>query len=167
MSKGIVATLFGDEIPPEQLQAVGKSRAKKKTATPSTPPPAKELPKKGKEKTDIKLDQLLEGWVGDKQYYSIGEVADLFKVKTSHIRFWTNEFALKVRTTRKGDRLFTPEQIRELRAIYHLVKERGFTINGAKAKLKSQKKMDVETLDLKQSLLQLRNKLLIIRNQLA
>ena len=171
MSKGIVATLFGDEIPPEQLKAVGKSRAKKKVATAPTTetdtPTVKEKPRKGKEKTDIKLDQLLEGWVGDKQYYSIGEVADLFRVKTSHIRFWTNEFALKVRTTRKGDRLFTPEQIRELRAIYHLVKERGFTISGAKAKLKSQKKMDVETLDLKQSLLQLRNKLLIIRNQLA
>ena len=54
-----------------------------------------------------------------------------------------------------------------LRAIHHLVKERGFTLTGAKAKLKAQNKMDVETIDLKQSLLQLRNKLLIIRNQLV
>jgi len=55
---------------------------------------------------------------------------------------------------------------RELRAIHHLVKERGFTLTGAKAKLKSQNKLDVETADLKTQLLQLRNKLLIIRNQL-
>ncbi len=120
-------------------------------------------PKNAKEKEFV----LPEEWEGDKQYYSIGEVAALFKVKTSHIRFWTNEFKLKVRTTRKGDRLFTSDQIRELRAIYHLVKERGFTLTGAKAKMKSQNKKDVETIDLKQSLMLLRNKLVIIRNQLA
>jgi DNA-binding transcriptional MerR regulator len=110
--------------------------------------------------------ELPEDWKGDKKYYTIGEVAEIFKVKTSHIRFWTNEFKLKVRTTGKGDRLFTADQIRELRAIHHLVKERGFTLSGAKAKLKAQNKMDVETVDLKESLKQLRNKLLIIRNQL-
>lgn len=124
----------------------------------------------GKKATTEKKEEhtnLPDDWEGDKQYYSIGEVAALFKVKTSHIRFWTNEFKLKVRTTRKGDRLYTAEQIKELRAIHHLVKERGFTLSGAKAKLKAQNKMDVETIDLKQSLLQLRNKLLIIRNQLA
>lgn len=110
---------------------------------------------------------LPEDWQGDKKYYTIGEVAELFKVKTSHIRFWTNEFKLKVRTTRKGDRLFTPEQIRELRAIHHLVKERGFTLTGAKAKLKEQNNRDVHTIDLKTSLQQLRAKLVIIKNQLA
>ena len=105
-------------------------------------------------------------WEGDKQYYSIGEVATLFNVKTSHIRFWTNEFKLKVRTNRKGDRLYTPAQIKELRAIHHLVKERGFTLAGAKAKMKTQNKKDVETIDLKQSLVKLRSKLLTIKNQL-
>ncbi len=109
---------------------------------------------------------LPDDWEGDKQYYSIGEVATLFNVKTSHIRFWTNEFKLKVRTNRKGDRLYTPAQIKELRAIHHLVKERGFTLSGAKAKMKTQNKMDVETIDLKQSLMQLRSKLLTIKNQL-
>ncbi len=117
-------------------------------------------------KAETKPAELPEDWKGDKQYFTIGEVADLFKVKTSHIRFWTNEFKLKVRTTRKGDRLYTNEQIRELRAIHHLVKERGFTLTGAKAKLKAQNNMDVETVDLKKSLLQLRNKLLAIKNQL-
>jgi DNA-binding transcriptional MerR regulator len=177
-----IITLFGEEIIPEQLKAAGKSRAKKKpeeikTAEPqqeekqkkeeeiieeTTPEPVE----KGKKRELEKEIVLPEDWTGDKQYYTIGEVAELFKVKTSHIRFWTNEFKLKVRTTRKGDRLFTSEQIRELRAIHHLVKERGFTLTGAKAKLKSQNKMDVQTVDLRQSLLQLRNKLLIIRNQI-
>lgn len=103
---------------------------------------------------------------GDKQYYSIGEVAELFKVKTSHIRFWTTEFKLKVRTTRKGDRLYSNEAIKELRAIHHLVKERGFTLAGAKVKLKEQKQVEVEAVDLKKSLTQLRNKLVAIKNQL-
>jgi len=135
--------------------------------------PPQELPaaKKRKTKAEAKSGEeniiLPEDWHGDKQYYSIGEVAELFNVKTSHIRFWTNEFKLKVRTTRKGDRLFTPEQIMELRAIHHLVKERGFTLTGAKAKLKAQNNRDVQTVDLKQSLLQLRNKLVIIKNQLT
>ncbi len=164
MSERII-TLFGEEIVPEQIKAVGKSRAKKDRE--------KRERREEKERRSVKRQKkeeanmvLPEDWSGDKQYYSIGEVAKLFKVKTSHIRFWTNEFKLKVRTTRKGDRLYTSEQIRELRAIHHLVKERGFTLTGAKAKLKSQNKMDVETVDLKQSLLQLRNKLVVIRNQL-
>jgi DNA-binding transcriptional MerR regulator len=105
-------------------------------------------------------------WEGHKTYYTIGEVAALFKVKTSHIRFWTNEFKLKVRTTRKGDRLYTPELVKEVRAIYHLVKERGFTLAGAKARLKSASKKEVETVDLKQSLQQLRSQLVTIKNQL-
>lgn len=158
-----VITLFGEEMPPEQLNAVGKSRATNKAKK------IKEELDKIKVKSNkkvIKQADILDGWQADKQYYSIGEVAELFKIKTSHIRFWTNEFALKVRTTRKGDRLYTPAQIKELRTIYHLVKERGFTISGAKANLKTGKKIVVESVDLKQSLLQLRNKLLMIRNQL-
>jgi DNA-binding transcriptional MerR regulator len=166
-----IITLFGEEIIPEQIKAVGKSRAKKKpeekapeenSAAETAEQVEPTQPKVEEEKTFV----LPDDWQGDKQYYSIGEVAELFKVKTSHIRFWTNEFKLKVRTTRKGDRLYSPAQVRELRAIHHLVKERGFTLTGAKAKLKTQNKRDVETIDLKQSLLQLRNKLLVIRNQL-
>jgi DNA-binding transcriptional MerR regulator len=180
MSKKII-TLFGEELAPEELVAVGKSRAKSSRAKAK---PEKEAPVVTEEKRPQEAEEVVitrpapkekelsaknappEDWQGEKQYYSIGEVAELFKVKTSHIRFWTNEFKLKVRTTRKGDRLYTPAQIRELRAIYHLVKERGFTLSGAKAKLKAQNKMDVETVDLKQSLLQLRNKLLEIRNRI-
>lgn len=110
--------------------------------------------------------ELPENWKGDKQYYTIGEVAALFKVNTSHIRFWTNEFKIKVRTTRKGDRLYTQQQINELRNIYHLVKDKGYKLSGAKAKMKEQKKVDVTAFNLKEALLQLRNDLLQIRNQL-
>lgn len=123
--------------------------------------PADEGKKEKKEKL------IIEEPADGKQYYSIGEVADMFKVKTSHIRFWTTEFNLKVRTTRKGDRLYNMDQIKELRAIHHLVKERGFTLAGARAKLKEEKKnIEVESVDLKKSLLHLRAKLVAIKNQL-
>ena len=142
--------LFGEEEPaPEDIKAVGKSRAQKRK-----PAKKEKQPKDPKE------------WQSDKQYYSIGEVADIFQVNTSHIRFWTTEFKIKVRTTRKGDRLYTVDQINELRAIYHLVKENGFTLNGAKAKLKTNKKTTVESVNLKQSLLDLRNLLTEIKNKL-
>lgn len=125
------------------------------------------IPTTTEKHTHTSEDIIPEDWTGEKKYYTIGEVADFFKVKTSHIRFWTNEFKLKVRTTRKGDRLFTPEQVKELRAIYHLTKERGFTISGAKAKLKTKNNMDVTTVDLKTSLVLLKSKLIALRKQLG
>jgi DNA-binding transcriptional MerR regulator len=166
---GRIITLFGEEEVPEQLKGVGKSRAKNKQEENAADinPAEKVIADKETEKaTTEKIADLPEDWNGEKKYYSIGEVAELFKVKTSHIRFWTNEFKLKVRTTRKGDRLYTTDQIREIKVIHHLVKERGFTLTGARAKLKEQNNRVVETIDLKQSLLQLRNKLVIIRNQI-
>lgn len=129
--------------------------------------PKAEKPVKEKEKRTLQKTEGLSNWQGDKQYYTIGEVASIFKVNTSNIRFWTKEFDMKVRTTRKGDRLYTPEQVREINTIYHLVKERGFTITGAKAKLKENRKSVTQTIDLKKSLLQLREKLLRIRKQLS
>lgn len=131
----------------------------------------KELPKKTAKirdrSEDAPADIIPEDWQGSKQYYGIGEVAGFFKVNTSHIRFWTNEFKLKVRTNRKGDRLYTTDQVKELRAIYYLVKGRGFTLSGAKAKLKTQNKRDVTTVDLRTSLQLLRSKLIILRDQLG
>ena len=145
-------TLFGDELIPEHIKGAPKASGKKT---------AEEANADNEGNAGI-----LAGWTPDKQYYTIGEVSALFNVRTSHIRFWTTEFELKVRTTQKGDRLYTPANIAELRAIYHLVKERGFTIPGAKARLLQDSKASVDTLDLKQALLQLRNQLLTIRNEL-
>ncbi|MEZ5017836.1 MAG: MerR family transcriptional regulator [Flavipsychrobacter sp.] len=148
-----ILTLFGEEVVPEKKPAAKKPAAKKKVVE-------EEVPQQ-EAKTNI-----LEGWAGDKQYYTIGEVAKLFKVRTSNIRFWTKEFALKVRTTRKGDRLYTPDQVREIQTIYYLVKEKGYTINGAKGRLKSKKKIGTEHIELKESLQQLRNKLVQIKKRL-
>lgn len=73
----------------------------------------------------------------EKLYYSIGEVADMFGVSKSLIRFWETEFdILKPRKNTKGNRLFTKKDIDNFKVIYHLVKEKGFTLDGARKKLK-------------------------------
>jgi len=76
----------------------------------------------------------------DKLYYTIGEVADMFGVSRSLLRYWENEFAfLTPRKNRKGDRLFTKENIQQIQIIYNLVKERGFTLDGAKQELRKER----------------------------
>lgn len=82
-----------------------------------------------------------------KLYYSISEVAGWFKVNTSLLRYWENEFdILQPRKTRKGDRLFRAEDIKNLELIYFLLRQRKFSIEGAKAYLKSNKqKIDTES----------------------
>ena len=73
----------------------------------------------------------------EKRYYKIGEVAKAFSVNTSLIRFWEKEFdIIKPKKNAKGSRLFTPEDISNFKLIFNLVKERGFTLDGAKQKLK-------------------------------
>ena len=73
----------------------------------------------------------------EKKYYKIGEVAKAFSVNTSLIRFWEKEFdIIKPKKNAKGNRLFTPNDISNFKIIYNLVKERGFTLEGAKQKLK-------------------------------
>ena len=75
-----------------------------------------------------------------KQYYSIGDVAAMFKENTSLIRYWENEFdILKPRKNKKGDRYFRPEDVKNLKMIYHLLRERKYTIEGAKEFLKNNK----------------------------
>ena len=74
----------------------------------------------------------------EKLYYSIGEVAEIFSVAPSLIRFWESEFELiKPKKNRKGNRQFTKEDIDNVRTIYHLVKEKGFTLQGAKEMLRN------------------------------
>lgn len=79
----------------------------------------------------------------EKLYYTIGEVAQLFQVNTSHIRFWSKEFdVIKPATNKKGNRLYTQADIDNFRKIYHLVKEKGFTLKGAKTELKDQRQRE-------------------------
>ncbi|MCB0472035.1 MAG: MerR family transcriptional regulator [Flavobacteriaceae bacterium] len=73
----------------------------------------------------------------DKRYYKIGEVAKAFNVNASLIRFWDKEFdIIQPKKNNKGNRMFTPEDVENLRMIYHLVKEKGFTLEGARKKLR-------------------------------
>lgn len=97
-------------------------------------------------KTDIVLLNIKEQDL-TKLYYSIGEVADMFNVNTSLIRFWEKEFtALKPKKNNKGNRLFTPKEILKIHSIYVLVKENGYTLEGAKKALKS-KVVDLPIVD--------------------
>src|SRR5690554_610519 len=75
-----------------------------------------------------------------KLYYSIGEVAKMFDVNTSLIRFWEKEFpSINLKKNKKGNRLFSPKSIEEIQKIYKLVKIDGLTLEGAKKALKSSK----------------------------
>lgn len=83
-----------------------------------------------------------------KLYYSIGEVANMFEVNTSLIRFWEKEFPqLKPKKNKKGNRLFTVKDIEKLNSIYFLVKEKGFTLDGAKAQLKNGVDLEDEVIE--------------------
>jgi DNA-binding transcriptional MerR regulator len=85
----------------------------------------------------------------EKRYYSIGELAKAFKVNASLIRFWDNEFdILKPKKNAKGNRMFTPEDVKNLQLIYHLVKERGFTLEGAKIHLKEGQKKTLDKFEI-------------------
>ncbi len=85
----------------------------------------------------------------EKQYYSIGEVADMLQLNTSLLRYWEKEFdILKPKKNAKGDRLFTREDLENIKLIYHLVREKGYTLEGAKIQLKhnfgeAQKKLKI------------------------
>jgi DNA-binding transcriptional MerR regulator len=103
----------------------------------------------------------------EKLYYTIGEVASMFDVKTSLIRFWEKEFTIiKPKKNKKGNRFFTKEDIDNFHLIYHLVRERGMTLKGAQMKLKENHE-DVEnnfrvvkTLqEIKQALLELKQQI--------
>lgn len=103
----------------------------------------------------------------EKLYYSIGEVARAFDVNTSLIRFWEKEFdVLKPKKNAKGNRKFTPEDIKNLELIYHLVKERGFTLEGAKTHLKENKSDTLDNYDLIRKLEQLKAQLIDLKNNL-
>ena len=106
----------------------------------------------GADLIDVPEDEILF----QKKYYAIGIVAGMFKVNQSLIRFWENEFdILKPRKNGKGDRLFRPEDIKNLKLIYHLLRERKYTMEGAKEYLKKNKRAS-EKFDLIESLKKLK-----------
>ena len=102
-----------------------------------------------------------------KLYYSIGEVAKMFDVNTSLIRFWEKEFdILKPKKNKKGNRLFTQKDVDNLKVIYHLVKERGFTLEGAKKKLRENKGDTIQNEQIVERLKEIRGFLVELRDNL-
>lgn len=102
-----------------------------------------------------------------KLYYSIGEVAKAFDVNASLIRFWDKEFdILKPKKNAKGNRKFSPEDIKNLKLIYHLVKERGFTLEGAKTHLKENQKKTLDKFEIISKLEHIKNELIKFKGEL-
>lgn len=103
----------------------------------------------------------------EKRYYSIGELAKAFDVNASLIRFWDKEFdILKPKKNAKGNRMFTPEDVKNLQLIYHLVKERGFTLEGAKVHLKEGEKKVLDKFEIIRKLENIKATLINIKNEI-
>jgi len=102
-----------------------------------------------------------------KSYYKISEVAEMLSVNTSLIRFWEKEFdSIKPIKNKKGIRLFTPEDIEILKKIYHLVKDKGYTLQGAKDVLKNKRVETMENTDAIHALNKVKDFLLEVKKQL-
>ena len=104
----------------------------------------------------------------EKKYFSIGEVAEMMDVATSLIRFWESEFdIIKPKKNRKGNRQFTREDIDNVKLIFHLVKEKGYTLQGAKDLLKTGNDSLKEKIEIIDSLKKVKNFLIEIRAKFA
>lgn len=103
----------------------------------------------------------------DKLYYSIGEVSKAFDVNASLIRYWEQEFPIiKPKKNKKGNRYFTPEDIKNLQIIYHLVKEKGYTLDGARVALATNSKIS-ETVSMIDRLNFVKAELIKLKDSLA
>ncbi|UPK70121.1 MerR family transcriptional regulator [Chitinophaga filiformis] len=151
-----------DNLPPVPFIGTGAS------VTATQPPQKKRGRKSLKEVADDPdLMKALDAIPLDKQYYSISEVATMFRVNTSLIRYWENEFdILQPKKNRKGDRLFRQEDIQHLKLIYHLLRERKYTIEGAKQKLKEDRKLAARSFEMVQALLKVKGFLTELKEQL-
>jgi DNA-binding transcriptional MerR regulator len=103
----------------------------------------------------------------EKLFYKISEAAEMFSVNISAIRFWEKEFEiLKPKKNKKGNRLFTPKDIKNLKIIYHLLKERGFTVEGARKKLKDNKTDTINNIEIVNHLKDIRGFLVNLRKEI-
>lgn len=102
-----------------------------------------------------------------KLYYSIGEVSRIFDVNASLIRFWEKEFdIIQPKKNKKGNRLFTKKDIENFRIIFHLVKVRGYTLEGAKKKLRENKEDNIDEMEMVNSLMKIRSFLVELKESL-
>ncbi len=137
---------LNDEVAQAPINVGIRIKAFKEAIQPSTPEPVKIKSTRGRKslktvEAEAELVSLPEDEaLFSRQYYSIGEVAEMFRVNTSLIRFWENEFdILQPRKNRKGDRHFRPVDIKNLSLIYDLLRRRKLTMEGAKDFLKKNK----------------------------
>lgn len=117
----------------------------------------------------IKIVFLLEMEINlpEKMYYTIGEVAKAFNVNTSLIRFWEKEFEIiNPKKNAKGSRKFSVDDVKKMQLIYHLVKEQGFTLEGARQKLKEEKQKTISNFEIIEKLQRVKNQLLLLKNEL-
>jgi len=102
-----------------------------------------------------------------KLYYSIGEVAEMLDVNASLLRFWEKEFdSIQPQKNKKGNRIYTEKDLKMLQTIKYLVKDRGFTLEGAKKKIKDNPKDLEEKADLIKSLSEVKSMLLELKEAL-
>lgn len=100
----------------------------------------------------------------EKLYYSIGEIADMFNVNTSLIRYWEKEFdIIKPRKNKKGNRFFTIDDIDNFYLIHELVKSRGMTLKGAKKKLKDNREGTIKSIEIVKILREIKDTLIEIK----
>ena len=106
--------------------------------------------------------------MAEKIYYSMGEVAEMLDVNPSLLRFWEKRFdIIAPHKNKKGNRLFTPGDVRNLKTIYHLVKERGMTLAGAEKQLKARRGAIERDMEIAERLASIRALLLEVRHELA
>ena len=131
--------IFGGKSSDQPAKKVEQMPERKPIRNPIPPEVVEEKEPSSAVHLNIPEDKVLDS----KQYYPISEVANMFNVNISLLRFWEKEFSiLKPRKNKKGDRLFRPEDIRNLKLIYFLLKEKKYTIKGAKEYLKKGKKAE-------------------------
>lgn len=103
----------------------------------------------------------------EKLYYSIGEVAEMFNVNTSLIRFWEKNFdIIKPHKNKKGNRFFTKEDIENLKLIHYLVKDQRLTLEGARKKLTENRQDTIHNYEIVDTLKKIKEMLLEIREEL-
>ncbi|CAN5321537.1 hypothetical protein BH09BAC2_BH09BAC2_06780 [soil metagenome] len=161
-----IAFEFDDELPKKKKAS---KPAKKPDYRIFTPPVVVTKQKRGRKSLKpednevIKIDVPDDEHLFQKSYYSMGEVTEMFKLNGSLLRYWEKEFdILKPRKNKKGDRHFRPEDVKNLRLIHHLLRERKYTIEGAKDFLKNGESIDQKA-DLIQSLQRIKNFLLELK----
>ncbi len=124
----------------DEESAAKDSSIKKQASSPKEKQKRGRKPLKEVSPTPYEINVPADEMLFEKQYYSIGDVALMFNENISLIRYWEKEFTvLKPKKNKKGDRLFRPEDIKNLKMIHFLLRERKYTIEGVKELLKSNK----------------------------